>query len=121
MTLIDEYQARAILKNEQGSFEYSCGKISDNIKKMNYYEEQRALSVHFNNIQIKKLNRSYFNFNDINQKYFLIFKTVIEIDEEHKYTVITVSLPFTIIFNATQELKAWAAVTWYNSFSDFVS
>ena len=129
VTLINEEQAK--VKINTGKLLTNSGRIQNDRKPMAFNEiemneialNRKELSVHFNNMKIKDLKRSYGkSYNCVmNEKFCLLFKMKVKIGEEIDLIVWTLSLPFLIIANVRQESKAWAVLTWYNTFSEFVS
>ena len=127
--LINEEQAKVMIKT--GQLVSNSGRIQNDQKPMVLNDVRlneeglngEELSVHFNDMKIKELRRSYGKTDSsvMNEKFFLLFKIKVKIEETIDTIVWTLSLPFVVIVNVSQESKAWAALTWYNTFSEFVS
>ena len=127
VTLVNEKQVKKIfqiiINYDQGvlKLKNSNGEILKGIRNM-VFDEKDVLSVHFD-IRIKDLKRLYTKSNGkvTHQKFCLLFNTNVKIEDEFNLNVWTLSLPFVITVHSKQEPLAFGAITWYNTFSDFVS
>ena len=128
VTLVNEEQVKKIFQSkkefDQGLLKItnSSGEIVRGIRIMEF-DDKGVLSVHFNDMKIKGLKRPFGKSKDkvMNQKFCLLFKTNVKIEDEFDLNVWTLSLPFIIIVHFNQKARAFGAITWYNTFSDFVS
>ena len=121
VSIINESQANALLKNDTVSRNESSGEILNSTGTMEYAQSSRQLSVNFRNMQLKRIKRAEKKGSEsvMDEKFALLFQSQFSVGGgELLFEVWTLSLPVVVIVHGNQEPHAWATILWDNAFSE---
>ncbi|KAK2713763.1 signal transducer and activator of transcription 5B-like isoform X2 [Artemia franciscana] len=121
VSIISEAQANTLLKNDKMAKGDTSGEILNNTGSMEYHKSTRHLSVHFRNMQLRKIKRTEKKGSEsvMDEKFSLLFQSKFSVGGgELVFQVWTLSLPVVVIVHGNQEPHAWATVTWDNAFAE---
>uniref|UniRef100_A0A4W4GMC3 Signal transducer and activator of transcription n=1 Tax=Electrophorus electricus TaxID=8005 RepID=A0A4W4GMC3_ELEEL len=119
-TIINEQQAKALLKNESTRND-SSGEILNNNCVMEYHQATGTLSAHFRNMSLKRIKRSDRRGAEsvTEEKFTVLFESQFSVGgNELVFHVKTLSLPVVVIVHGSQDNNATATVLWDNAFSE---
>ncbi|MCJ8738121.1 hypothetical protein PDJAM_G00031940 [Pangasius djambal] len=119
-TIINEQQAKALLKNESTRND-SSGEILNNNCVMEYHQTTGTLSAHFRNMSLKRIKRSDRRGAEsvTEEKFTVLFESQFSVGgNELMFHVKTLSLPVVVIVHGSQDNNATATVLWDNAFSE---
>ncbi|KAF7489895.1 Signal transducer and activator of transcription 5A [Sarcoptes scabiei] len=128
--IISEHQAALITNGSDNNAsviqnESAAGEIMNNVGVMEYHAATTHLSVHFRNMQLKKIKRTEKKGTEsvMDEKFALLFNTRFIINQEFAdtqmpFNVQTFSLPVVVIVHGNQEPHAHATITWDNAFAE---
>ncbi|KAL7869872.1 hypothetical protein AOLI_G00138600 [Acnodon oligacanthus] len=119
-TIINEQQAKALLKNENTRND-SSGEILNNNCVMEYHQTTGTLSAHFRNMSLKRIKRSDRRGAEsvTEEKFTVLFESQFSVGgNELMFHVKTLSLPVVVIVHGSQDNNATATVLWDNAFSE---
>lgn len=119
-TIINELQAKALLKNEANRND-SSGEILNNNCVMEYHQTTGTLSAHFRNMSLKRIKRSDRRGTEsvTEEKFTILFESQFSVGgNELVFHVKTLSLPVVVIVHGSQDNNATATVLWDNAFSE---
>ncbi|XP_076154261.1 signal transducer and activator of transcription 5B-like [Alosa pseudoharengus] len=119
-TIINEQQAKALLKNESTRND-SSGEILNNNCVMEYHQTTGTLSAHFRNMSLKRIKRSDRRGTEsvTEEKFTILFESQFSVGgNELVFHVKTLSLPVVVIVHGSQDNNATATVLWDNAFSE---
>ncbi|TUD02851.1 Signal transducer and activator of transcription 5B [Bagarius yarrelli] len=119
-TIINEQQAKALLKNESTRND-SSGEILNNNCVMEYHQTLGTLSAHFRNMSLKRIKRSDRRGAEsvTEEKFTVLFESQFSVGgNELMFHVKTLSLPVVVIVHGSQDNNATATVLWDNAFSE---
>ncbi|XP_060795294.1 signal transducer and activator of transcription 5B [Neoarius graeffei] len=119
-TIINEQQAKALLKNESTRND-SSGEILNNNCVMEYHQTTATLSAHFRNMSLKRIKRSDRRGAEsvTEEKFTVLFESQFSVGgNELMFHVKTLSLPVVVIVHGSQDNNATATVLWDNAFSE---
>lgn len=119
-TIINEQQAKALLKNESSRND-SSGEILNNNCVMEYHQTTGTLSAHFRNMSLKRIKRSDRRGAEsvTEEKFTVLFESQFSVGgNELMFHVKTLSLPVVVIVHGSQDNNATATVLWDNAFSE---
>ena len=112
--LLNENQIINIPKNDEIITIKDTGEIINNELFMEMDDTGR-LSANFQNLEIKLKG------NEINQKFGLIFLINVKLEDALDMNLWRISLPFLISAKHQHLSRAWASITWFNTFADLVN
>ncbi|CAG7720573.1 unnamed protein product, partial [Allacma fusca] len=122
VAIISEAQANALLRNDKSDKPCeTSGEILNNTGTMEYHQGTRHLSVHFRNMQLKRIKRAEKKGTEsvMDEKFCLHFQCQFTVGEKELiFKIWTLSLPVVVIVHGNQEPHAWATVTWDNAFGE---
>ncbi|ODM94108.1 Signal transducer and activator of transcription 5A [Orchesella cincta] len=120
VAIISEAQANALLRQDKSDKPCdTSGEILNNTGTMEYHQGTRHLSVHFRNMQLKRIKRAEKKGTEsvMDEKFCLHFQCQFTVGEKELiFKIWTLSLPVVVIVHGNQEPHAWATVTWDNAF-----
>ncbi|GAA6088033.1 signal transducer and activator of transcription 5B isoform X1 [Tachysurus ichikawai] len=119
-TIINEQQAKALLKNESTRND-SSGEILNNNCVMEYHQTTGTLSAHFRNMSLKRIKRADRRGAEsvTEEKFSVLFESQFSVGgNELMFHVKTLSLPVVVIVHGSQDNNATATVLWDNAFSE---
>lgn len=122
VSIISEQQAFTFIRAKNQGLDpmpESSGDILNNTGILEVSPNTRHLAVNFRNMQLKKIKRAEKKGSEsvMDEKFALLFQSVIKIGGELQVSVWTLSLPVVVIVHGNQEPHAWATVTWDNAFA----
>uniref|UniRef100_A0A8C5GU02 Signal transducer and activator of transcription n=1 Tax=Gouania willdenowi TaxID=441366 RepID=A0A8C5GU02_GOUWI len=118
--IVNEQQAKALLKNESTHSE-SSGEILNNNCVMEYHQATGTLSAHFRNMSLKRIKRSDRRGAEsvTEEKFTVLFEAQFSVgSNELVFHVKTLSLPVVVIVHGSQDNNATATVLWDNAFAE---
>jgi signal transducer and activator of transcription 5B len=122
VAIISEAQANALLRQDKADKPCeTSGEILNNTGTMEYHQGTRHLSVHFRNMQLKRIKRAEKKGTEsvMDEKFCLHFQCQFTVGEKELiFKIWTLSLPVVVIVHGNQEPHAWATVTWDNAFGE---
>ncbi|CAL8124206.1 unnamed protein product [Orchesella dallaii] len=122
VAIISEAQANALLRQDKSDKPCdTSGEILNNTGTMEYHQGTRHLSVHFRNMQLKRIKRAEKKGTEsvMDEKFCLHFQCQFTVGEKELiFKIWTLSLPVVVIVHGNQEPHAWATVTWDNAFGE---
>nr|XP_027199472.1 signal transducer and activator of transcription 5A-like [Dermatophagoides pteronyssinus] len=130
--IISEHQAALLSNVADNSLSFiqnesAAGEILNNVGIMEYHAATTHLSVHFRNMQLKKIKRTEKKGTEsvMDEKFALLFNSRFTISQEFgdmpvriPCCVQTFSLPVVVIVHGNQEPHAHATITWDNAFAE---
>ncbi|XP_056626632.1 signal transducer and activator of transcription 5B isoform X2 [Triplophysa dalaica] len=119
-TIINEQQAKALLKNENTRND-SSGEILNNNCVMEYHQTTGTLSAHFRTMSLKRIKRADRRGAEsvTEEKFTVLFESQFSVGgNELVFHVKTLSLPVVVIVHGSQDNNATATVLWDNAFSE---
>ncbi|ELU09097.1 hypothetical protein CAPTEDRAFT_223577 [Capitella teleta] len=119
-TIVSEEQARAILNNDKNARRLTSGNILNNKGTMEYHQASGQLSITFRNLVLKTIRRAEKKGNETvtEEKFSILFQTVLTINSDLVYDAWTLSLPVVVIVHGNQNCNAQATILWDNQFAD---
>lgn len=122
-TIINEQQARGLIKNEDGQRQLKSGDILNNEGNMDYHHASGHLSIVFRNMSLKNIKRADKRGAEVHtvaeEKFCILFSSDFNIGgNELKFHVWTLSLPVVVTVHGNQECQATATFLWDNQFSE---
>ncbi|XP_065883678.1 signal transducer and activator of transcription 5B-like [Dysidea avara] len=120
VSIVNDKQAKLVLFNSTSIVKDNVGEILNRKKNMEYLAADQTVVCKFNSMQIKnKVRRSAASDQNVTEeKFALVFQSVLHVGREVELVVKAISIPVVVVVHGIQQSSAEATIFWDNYFAE---